>query len=170
MRKGVLIAIVVPVALSLPFYGYTWNLFMHILGAILFMGNIVVTAAWLSMAKRSGSGGALQVATRTVVVTDVIFTLPGSLLLLLNGGIMGTTWFKDQAPWIFASIALFLVSAVIWLAVLVPLQRRMVALAESEPTGPEIAGMMSRWFRFGGIATLLALITLVLMVTKPALW
>ena len=50
MRKGILIAIAVSVVLSLPFFGRMWNLFMHIFGAILFMGNIVVTAAGLSMA------------------------------------------------------------------------------------------------------------------------
>jgi len=170
VKKGILIALAVSVVLSLPFYGYMWNLFMHIFGAILFMGNIIVTAAWLSMAKRSGSGGAVQMATRSVVVTDVMFTLPGSMLLLLNGGIMGTVWFKEKAPWIFASIALFLLSAIIWVAVLVPLQRRMVALSQSEPTGPEMAALMGKWFRFGGIATLLPFITLVLMVAKPKLW
>lgn len=168
MKKGILIAIAVSVVLSLPFYGRTWNLFMHILGAMVFMGNIVATAAWLSMAKRSGSGGAIQMATRAVMVTDVLFTLPGSLLLLLNGGILGTVFFKAKAPWIFASIALFLLSAVVWLALLVPIQRRMLVLSQSEPTGTEMAGLMAKWFRFGGIATLLALIVLVLMVVKPA--
>lgn len=168
MKKGILIAIAVPVVLSLPFYGHTWNLFMHILGAIVFMGNIIVSAAWLSMARRSGSGGAVQMATRAVVVTDVLFTLPGSLLLLLNGGILGTVFFKAKAVWIFASIALFLVSAAIWLAVLVPLQRRMLAVAQSEPAGAEMDGLMAKWFRFGGIAALLPLIVLVLMVVKPS--
>ena len=170
MRKGILIAIAVSVVLSLPFFGRMWNLFMHIFGAILFMGNIVVTAAWLSMARRSGSGGAVQMATRGVMVTDVMFTLPGTLLLLLNGGILGAEVFKAGAPWIFASLGLFVVTGIIWLAVLVPLQRRMVAVAQTEPTGPEMLGLMGKWFRFGGIATLLPLITLVLMVTKPTLW
>jgi uncharacterized membrane protein len=170
VKKGILIAIAVSVVLSLPFFGTMWNLFMHIFGAILFMGNIIVTAAWFSMARRSGSGGALQMATRAVVVADVMFTLPGSLLLLLNGGILGTEFFKAGASWVFASLGLFFVSAIIWVAVLVPLQRRMVLVAQSEPTGPEMTGLMAKWFRFGGIATLLPLITLVLMVTKPDLW
>jgi len=170
VKKGILIAVAVSVVLSLPFFGKTWNLFMHIFGAILFMGNIIVTAAWLSMARRSGSGGAVQMATRGVMVTDVMFTLPGSLLLLLNGGILGTEFFKAGASWVFASIGLFLVSGIVWGAVLVPVQRRMEAVAQSEPTGPEMMELMSKWFRFGGIATLFPLITLVLMVVKPKLW
>ena len=172
MKKGVLIAIALAIVLSLPFYGYNWNLLMHIFGAVLFMGNIIVTAVWGSLAKRSGSPEVMRYATRGIVLTDVIFTTPGALLLLLNGGICGTQWFKDGATWIFVSLGLFVVTGVIWLAVLVPTQRRMLAAAWSttgtDPVPAETFGLFQRWFRWGGIATVLVLTVLVLMVWKPA--
>jgi uncharacterized membrane protein len=171
LRKGVIIAIAVSVVLSLPFFGYTWNLFMHVLGAVLFMGNIWVSAVWGSLARRSGSAEAMRLATRGIVTTDVIFTTPGVILLLLNGGIIGTNWFKAGAAWIFVSLGLFAVSGIIWLAVLVPAQSRMMALAHStsgtQPVPDETWNLFKRWFRWGGVASLLPLIVLVLMVFKP---
>jgi len=163
--------VIIAVALSLPFYGYRWNLFMHIFGAILFMGNIVVTAAWVSLARRLRHTEALRLGIRGIVVSDTIFTLPGVLLLLLNGGILGTPYFKAHAMWLFISVGLFVISAVIWAAVLVPLQKRMSALMRATPPGSaapeEVSRLLARWFRWGGVATLLPLAILVLMVAKP---
>lgn len=164
---------IIAVALSLPFYGYRWNLLMHIVGAVLFMGNIVVTAAWVSIARRARHTEALRLGVRGIVVTDTIFTMPGVLLLLLNGGILGTPFFRARAMWLFISIALFVISAIIWGAVLVPLQKRMSAVMKATPPGAappaEVDALIARWFRWGGIATLLPLATLVLMVVKPAI-
>lgn len=171
MKRGVLIGALAAVALSLPFYGYTWHLFMHIFGAIIFMGNIVVTAAWVSLARRSASPEARRFAARGIVATDVIFTTPGALLVLLNGGIIGLEWFKAKAAWLFIALGLFVVAGVIWLGVLVPLQRRLVAVAHetsgTEPVPAAYDALVRRWFRWGGIATLLPLASLVLMVFKP---
>lgn len=166
-----LAGVIIAIALSLPFYGYRWNLFMHIFGAILFMGNIIVTAAWVSLARRLRHTEALRLGIRGIVVADTIFTMPGVLLLLLNGGILGTPFFKARAMWLFISIALFVLSAIIWGAVLVPLQKRMSALMRATPPGSaapeEVHRLLALWFRWGGVATLLPLVVLVLMVVKP---
>jgi len=170
MRRGVLIGIIVAVALSLPFYGYTWNLFMHIFGAIIFMGNVMATAAWASLARRGGPE-ARRLAARGILVTDVILTTPGALLILLNGGILGTPFFKAGAMWLFVGAGLFVVSGGIWLGVLVPLQRRLDAVARetsgAEPVPAAYDVLIKRWFRWGGVATLLVLASLILMVLKP---
>jgi uncharacterized membrane protein len=108
------------------------------------------------------------------MITDVIFTTPGAVLVLLNGGILGTPYFKTGAPWIMVSVVLFLVAAGIWLGVLVPQQRRMLEVAEAV-AGPDGVPEqwfthLQKWFRMGGIASLLMLVTLMLMVIKPGLW
>jgi len=168
----VLIAVGVAIVLSLPLFGYTWSLFLHIFGGVLFMGNIFVTAVWGSLAKRSGSAEVMRHATRGIVLTDVIFTTPGAVLLLINGGRMGTQWFKAGAPWIFISVGAFVVAGIIWLAFLVPMQRRMMALAHTtsgtEAVPDEVFVLFKTWFRWGGVANLLALFVLILMVWKPA--
>ena len=46
-------AFAIVVVLSLPIYPYRWHLLLHILGAVIFVGNIVVTAAWMALAERT---------------------------------------------------------------------------------------------------------------------
>jgi len=93
---GALLAVV----LSLPFFGRNWNRMMHLLGAVLFLGNILVTAVWASLARRNRDPEVVRMFVRGVLVTDAVFTLPGVVLLFMNGGILGTEWFKAGAPWI----------------------------------------------------------------------
>lgn len=167
--KMIAIAVVVSVALSLPFFGYMWNLFMHVFGAILFMGNIMVTAVWASLAKRDGNSDTIRFASRGIAITDVIFTTPGAILLLCNGGIIGTPYFQAGASWLFVAVGLFVLTAVLWLAVLVPAQKRMLQLSE-DGLSDEWLDALKQWFRWGGVAVLLVLITLVMMVVKPHFW
>ena len=171
INRILIVGAILSVALSLPFYGHAWNLLMHVLGSVLFMGNIMVSGAWMSLARRSRTPEAVRLGVRGVVFTDAVFTFPGALLLLLNGGILATPFFKSRATWVFASLALFVVTGVLWGAVLVPVQRRLSAATGKMPSGgplpPEVDALLARWFRVGGIATLLPLIILALMVLKP---
>ena len=166
------IGAIAAIALSVPFFGHGWNLLMHQIGAVVFMGNLIVSAAWMSLARRTRSGDALRLGVRGVILTDAIFTLPGALLLLLNGGILATPFFEARAMWVMVSATLFILSGLVWLAVLIPVQRRLWAAVESIPRGGDVpAGceaLLSTWFRAGGVATLLPFATLVLMVLKPA--
>ena len=47
--------VVAAVAVSLPLFPYRWHTFLHIAGAVVFLGNIIVTAAWMLMAERTRS-------------------------------------------------------------------------------------------------------------------
>jgi uncharacterized membrane protein len=174
--KKTLLIIAVSVVLSLPFYSYEWNLFMHIFGAIVFMGNIIVTAVWMTLAKRSGNPDNLKFASKAVITTDIYFTTPGFVLLLLNGGILSTAWFKSgQASWIWVALGLFTISGIAWFGFLIPIQRRLARLADAEPNvdgdvPAEFYAWLKKWYRWGGIATLLPLASLVIMVLKPTFW
>ncbi len=172
VNRVLVVGSIVAVALSLPFFGAPWNRLMHLVGAVLFLGNIVVTAVWASLGRRSRDPEVVRFLVRGVLVTDAVFTLPGVILLVLNGGILGTAWFKAGAPWIIVSVTLFAITGILWGAVLVPIQRKLARVVAGMPNGgpipPEYDILMAKWFRFGGIATLLPLVTLVLMVLKPA--
>jgi uncharacterized membrane protein len=160
------------VALSLPFYGHNWNHFMHVLGAVLFLGNMVVTGAWMSLAKRSRNPEALRLGVHGIILTDAIFTTPGALLLLLNGGILAAPYFKSNWHWLAAGIVLYLASGAIWGMAVIPAQKKLARAMGNMPPGgpvpPECEALLARWFRFGGIATLLPLAALWLMVFKPS--
>lgn len=174
--KTLFVIVVLSVAASLPFYSYEWNLFMHILGAVVFLGNVIVTAVWMTLAKRSGNPENLRFASKGVIATDIYFTTPGVLLLLLNGFILGSGWFKSgQASWIWIAVGLFVLSGIAWFGLLIPIQRKMARLADEEPASDgdvpaEFYLLLKRWYRWGGIATLLPLVTLAIMVVKPTFW
>ncbi len=74
---------------SLPLYPYRWHMFLHIAGVVVFLGNIIVTAAWMLMAERTRSLMVIHFSAKAVIRADLLFTLPGVLLILMNGFAMG---------------------------------------------------------------------------------
>jgi uncharacterized membrane protein len=152
---------------------YTWLKFLHFLGVVLFLGDIITAALWKTRADRSGDLATIAYAQRTVAMADWMFTLPGVLLVVIGGYGMAAKrpWPLHGIHWLEWGQGLFWLSAIIWIAVLVPAQRRLVALSEAAvKTGslpPEFATVSKRWAMWGGIATLLPIIVLFWMVTKP---
>jgi uncharacterized membrane protein len=102
---------------------YQWHKLLHIVGAVLFVGNIIVTAVWLVLAEQTRNTATLHFAAKAVTWADVFFTAPGILLLLTNGQILAqAVWGRFQASWIVVAFGLFLFSGIMWMAFLVPLQ------------------------------------------------
>jgi uncharacterized membrane protein len=69
------------------------------------------------------------------------------------------------------SLVLLIFTGIIWAAFLLPLQRRMVRLAQQGAANgtldPAYRQASKKWAMFGGIATLLPVVILALMVLKP---
>jgi hypothetical protein len=68
---------------------------------------------------------------------------------------------------------LFALSGVIWAAFLIRAQGSMVRIAEtslSEEIMGEFRYHLKRWYFWGGIATILPIVSLGLMIFKPTLW
>lgn len=170
-RRVLFVSAIVAIALSVPFLGRNWNMFMHQLGAVLFLGNIVVSALWMSLARRAGHPEAFRLGVRGILLTDAAFTTPGALLLLLNGFILAPPYMQAHALWLFLGMGMFALTGVLWVVVLLPVQRRLWHLVNGMPVGGPIpAGvdaLYQRWFRVGGVASLLPLIAFALMVLKP---
>ena len=146
---------------------------MHLLGVVLLLGNIIVTAAWKLAADRHGHPVVVAFAQRMVALTDFAFTLPGVALTL--AGAHGMGWLGGfslwQPGWIAWGHALFIVSGVIWLGVLVPTQVQQGRLAASFAASPSIPArywqLNRRWIVWGIAATLLPLVNMGLMVLRP---
>lgn len=148
-------------------------LFLHVLGAILFVGNIITAAFWKLAADRTGDPRTIHQTSRLVMLADYAFTLPGIAMLLIFGHLLVheagySLW---EWSWLGISYALFIVSGMIWMVVLLPGQRKMV---QSSKIGLESGRIPDSYYRysrlwngFGTISILLPLITLFLMVVKP---
>ena len=58
---------VAAVAVSLPLFPYRWHTFLHIAGAVVFLGNIIVTGAWMLMAERTRIGRVIHFSAKAVI-------------------------------------------------------------------------------------------------------
>lgn len=150
-------------------------LFLHLLGAVLFVGNIVTAAFWKVTADRSGVPAVVHQAARNVMRADWAFTLPGLVLLIVSGSIMAGR--AGIAPngldWLTMSLILFGLTGALWLAALIPLQRRMIRLSEqslaSGALSVDYRRASKQWAIYGSAATLLPLAVLYLMIAQPSI-
>lgn len=168
-----IVAIVVLVSLPLAFgyryplvFPYEWHKALHIFGAVIFVGNIIVTGAWMLLAERTRDPSVIQFAARTANWADVLFTGPGVILVLWNGLVLAHQLNGIyRTSWIAAALGLFALSGIVWVVFLIPYQHRLI-----QRSGDEFLRTLHRWYFWGIIATILPLVSLVLMVVKPTLW
>lgn len=148
---------------------------LHILGVVLFLGNIIITGIWMYLAEKSKAVLVIQFATKAVNWMDVFFTAPGAALILLSGLIQSSHHggVYNQS-WILAGLALFSLSGAIWLIFLIPDQQRLISLSTKLTKNGKLSAdffrVLHRWYIWGIVATILPLISLVVMVLKPKLW
>lgn len=146
---------------------------LHLAGVVLFLGNIIVTGWWKTMANRSGDPAVIAFAQRQVSLTDWVFTVGGASLLAAGGyAAAGVQGMALDTGWTAIGHWLFVVSGLIWLAILVPLQRAQAraarAFALGGPIPPDYWRRERLWAVFGVIATLLPCLNLYFMIFKPA--
>ena len=146
---------------------------LHILGVIIFMGNIIVTAWWKTMADRTRDPVIIRFAQRQVTLTDYVFTAGGAALLLVGGIANAALHDIDYlgVRWLAWGYWLFIMSGVIWAAVLIPVQIKQARLARQFTPGcviPDRYWALGRiWTGFGLLATIIPLANIYWMVFKP---
>jgi len=152
---------------------YLWLKVVHILGVVLFLGNIIVTGWWKNMADLTKKPQIIAYAQRQVTLTDFIFTGGGVLILLISG--MTNVYLHEMSyatKWLGHGMAIFLVSGVIWGVVLIPVQIKQAKIAKAFAVSGEIPAsywkLCTTWNLFGLLATLIPLANLYYMVFKPA--
>lgn len=146
---------------------------IHVVGAVIFLGNIIVTGWWKNMADRTRDPKVIAFAQRQVTLTDFIFTA-GGVVLMLGGG-LGNAYLYYGGPialnWVAWGFALFTISGLIWLAILIPVQARQARMARAFAAGADIPAAywrLCRWWNiWGTLATALPLAAVYWMVYKP---
>jgi len=145
---------------------------LHLLGVVLFVGNIVTAAFWKVRADLTKNPAAIHHAVQNVMLADYIFTIPGLFLVILSGSMMAA---RAGIPlsgfnWLVLSLILFAFTGIIWAAILIPLQRKMIRTSarciETGGMSQAYRSASRSWAVFGIAATLLPVVILYLMVMK----
>lgn len=149
-------------------------LVLHVGAAVLFVGNIAVGLFWTTRALHNRETRVLGHTFTSLNAADAWLTTPSVLLLTMTGialairmrfPLMGTGWI------LWSVIALSL-SGVIFVARVLPLQKRIArAWEEAMSRGASVdpRSHTARWSRWAHLSLLLAVVALILMVAKPIL-
>lgn len=145
---------------------------LHILGVVLFVGNIIVTGWWKVQADRTRNPAIVAFAQRQVTLTDWIFTFGGSALVVIGAYANALLHGLDlTAPWLLWGQAMFFLSGLLWVAILIPVQIKQARLARGFAGGGPIPDKYWRlnrvWLWVGILATVLPAANLYFMVFKP---
>ncbi len=150
---------------------YLWLKTLHIIGVVLFLGNIIITGWWKNMADRTKNAQVIAFAQRQVTVTDYLFTAGGSVILVIAG--LANVILHNMnysAKWLTHGIGLFALSAIVWVVVLIPTQIKQAKMAQefaqTEVIPEDYWQLCKRWNIYGVIAVLLPLATVYFMVFK----
>lgn len=146
----------------------------HVLGVVLLLGNAIATALWKVAADRTANPGVIAFAQRLVTLTDWWLTAGGIALIVIGGYgaayVGGLPLFGPR--WLVWGQALFVVSALLWMFVLLPAQIRQARAARAFANGGEIPESYRRdarrWLLWGIVATVPLVVAVWIMVVKPS--
>jgi uncharacterized membrane protein len=71
---------------------------LHVLGVVLFLGNLIVTALWKTLADQTRDPRVIAYAQRLVTITDVAFTATGAALITVTGFVLASDWGGITGP------------------------------------------------------------------------
>lgn len=141
--------------------------FLHILGVVLMVGNVITTGLWAHWASTSGEETLKKFAASSILKADIFLTFTGGGLILLPGFVMvGMTGLSvHETPWLLKGTLALAASTLVWLVLLLPDQFRMQKLAE-EGDGVGFKKAYYRWSILGWLATIPLIYAIWVMVAK----
>ena len=143
---------------------------IHLLGVIILIGNVTITAFWKVMADRTRNQPIIAHAHRNLVSADFIFTVLGIALIIIGG--YGAAWVAGlpvlSEAWLVWGQIMFGISGAIWLFILVPLQIRQSRDARSASDHLPVRYWTDAktWLIWGILATLPLMATIWIMIAK----
>jgi uncharacterized membrane protein len=145
---------------------YTILLLVHVVAAIVAVGSNVTYAFWLQAAGRNRER--LLFAISGVRQLDRRLANPAYIVILVTGVLMVLTgpW-TFETGWIAVSLGLYVLTAILGIALFAPAIRRQLAEADRDPTSDAYAAAARRSNALGITTVVIVLVIVTLMVTKP---
>jgi uncharacterized membrane protein len=150
--------------------GYLILKWFHVLLAVTALGANITYGFWFSRAARDPQF--LGFVLRGVRLLDSRIANPAYGLLLLTGFAMaGMNHIPLGTPWLLTGLILYVILIIIAAAGYTPTLRRGIETLDARgPNSLEFKQVSARGRTIGISLTLIAVVILFLMVTKPALW
>src|SRR6266478_3496009 len=148
-------------------------LFFHILGVVLLLGNTIVSIFWKFKSDSTKDLKIIAHTHREIRRADRIFSHIGIILILITGfGLWHVDRIKVmQTKWLLWGLILFVISMIVWGAVIVPTEKRLTSLSDKSLTegnvDPGIIRLSKKWYNTAAIFVALMGIILILMVYRP---
>jgi uncharacterized membrane protein len=143
---------------------------VHVLAVVVLLGNLLMAPFWRKRLAAVGGAQARAVANRSVRVADLLFTLPGWVLVLATG-IMLIISRGMPGGWMHLSLLLFLGWLVLWHMLVLRARKNMIAQAEEAASGgqasEELAQHERQWQQWSYVSAGIVGLILILMLTKP---
>jgi uncharacterized membrane protein len=145
---------------------------LHVIGVVVFLGNVVTGIFWKAHGDRLGDLRARVQALDGIIRADRVFTVPSVFLIIATGvALVLVGHLSFLAPWILGSLLLFGLAGAVFGTRVGPLQKKLLANARSGLGGTwDESGyreLSKSWRLWGWVATVAPLLALVLMVLKP---
>jgi len=142
---------------------------IHLLGVVLFLGNITVGVFWKRHADKTGNLGIMASTMDGIIAADRVFTIPG-IVLLLSGGLAAA--FVGNIPflstgWLLWGIVAFVLAGLAFGPL--SLVQKKISVAAHAGNLQEYETLSNSWNLWGSIALILPFVAFVLMILKPAL-
>jgi uncharacterized membrane protein len=149
---------------------------LHILAVVVLLGNLLMAPFWRKRLAALGGAQARAVANRSVRVADLLFTLPGWVVVLATGIVMLITrgW-PRPVGWLHLSLLLFVGWLVLWHVLVLRARKAMIVQADEVAANPQIPtervtalGENERqWQQWSYVSAALVGLILLLMVLRP---
>lgn len=151
----------------MPIFPYPWHKLLHLLGVVMFAGNLIVGPIWVIVAFYSQDIHLLKYALKLLVITDLVLTLPGLDLTVLNGLWMASALGGLPAqPWLALTAKLLVAMWLLSLPVLVIQEKLSHVVQHSDSMNAEIKTRFYQWGLWGSLVSLPPLLIFGLMVLK----
>jgi uncharacterized membrane protein len=118
-----------PSEMPLP---YAVHKVLHIVGVIIFMGNLIAGPLWIIFAYYEDGRRHFPFAVRTLVAADIWLTTPGLQLTIWNGLCLAAFFGGARTqPWLVESLGWLLLTSLWSLVLVLPWQERLLAAVEA---------------------------------------
>lgn len=144
---------------------------VHVLAVVILLGNLLMAPFWRKRLVALGGVQARAVANRSVRVADLMFTLPGWVLVLVTGIILIIYRGDMRGGWLHLSLLLFLGWLVLWHVLVLRARKAMIAQSEEAAGGgqapAELAQHERQWQQWSYVSAGIVVLILILMVARP---